>query len=230
MPATDEQKAVISVLLLLLRRGEDWRLRQQLGTVRHALRVAEGKFTPYSKSELERRMLYSGRCGKLNADSVIFIEPPEREKSAVAALWCRWDFSDSVAKCGFFLGMWSRPAGALGSAENTANRQPVFLGFRFETPEQNNTHNFYHVQPCRSMVGGGSSLTESLPISERNPTWPLAAKSALELLLCLVISLYGLSGLMEIEKEIEQDPDTRAQDVLLRAVREMQALGRNQSQ
>ena len=64
-------------------------------------------------------------------------------------------------------------------------------------------------------------MIQALPVTERNPTWPLAAGTALDLLLCVVASLYGRRGLTRLETEIQESVGIRAQRLLLMSVKEI---------
>ena len=80
--------------------------------------------------------------------------------------------------------MWSQREAFPNPNPENGRRYVAFLGFRYETPEDGDNHDYYHAQPCQSMGDGvRSRWTNALPISERNPTFPLAAQSSLELLL-----------------------------------------------
>ena len=150
MAATEEQKAILSVLVLLQRSGEEWRSFERPSAAGTAENVATGSFTPITEGGLERYLLYSGASGQFDFNEVIYVRPPEKEKSAVSALWCRWDFSGVAAKCGFYLGTWWKPQKAPADTGVCGGRV-VFLGFRYETPEEGDNHDYFHAQPCRSM-------------------------------------------------------------------------------
>ena len=220
MAATEEQKAILSVLLLLQRSGEQWRSFDRPAAATTAENVATGSFTPITARELERYFLHSGASGQFDFNEVVYVRPPEKEKSAVSALWCRWDFSGVAAKCGFYLGTWWRAHKAAMNAVACGGRV-VFLGFRYETPEEGDNHDYFHAQPCRSMGDRDLPVVQALPITERNPSWPLAARTPLDLLLCLVASMYGRRGLWKLETEIQESAGIRAQRLLLTSVREV---------
>lgn len=88
--------------------------------------------------------------------------------------------------------------------EETPEICTKFIGYRYETPEYGDNHNYYHAQPCQSMGDRDEKVTQALPVPERNPTWSLAAKSSLELLLCLVVSIYGMKGLLDMKNHFSK--------------------------
>lgn len=162
-----------------------------------AAKAVQGSFDGINEGHLQGYILHEGASGRFKSDEVIYLRPPAREESAASALWCRWDFAGDSTECGFYLGTWWRPR------TQQLGTDIAFVGYRYETPEKGDNHNYYHVQPCRSMGGRGEVVPRALPAMEKNPTWPLAAETALELLLCLVTSLYGMSGLEGLEKELQ---------------------------
>ena len=208
MTATDEQKAILHVLLLLGKQGNDW-LRTLPIKAFNSNRVATQQFTPIKETELETMFLYRGKVGRFSDDLALYVLPPEKEPSAVAAIWCRWNFCRATPKCGFYYGTWSDQKKLPCTESEEMQKQTVFVGYRYETPEQGDNHNFYHAQPCQSMGPRDVPIHYTLPISSRHPTWPLAAESALELLLCLVISLYGMNGLRKMKSFFENHTITR---------------------
>ena len=211
MAATDEQKAVFSVLKVLLINGQASTRRPRL-TAEHPPAVPRRQFTALNASDLERILLY-GKRGQFPDGKVIYLKAPPKETSAVAAMWCRWNFDVVPSRFGYYFGVWSRQQ----AVPNRGDGQEctTFVGFRYETPEEGDNHDYHHAQPCRSMGSGINSRIEyALPISERNPTFPLAAQSSLELLLCLVTSIYGRSGLRELATAVSNQQSMRGNQLL----------------
>lgn len=218
MAATDERKAILSVLCLLLTAGEKW-IQDKHRVPYQMLQDVQRQFTPLKKPELEDYLLYHSSSQFPN-NRVIYIKPPKWEKMAVAAVWCRWNFDAQLSSCGFQFGIWYTQG--FPNAE-ACRKRTVFVGFRYETPEDGETHNYYHAQPCRS-IGGRKEVMSALPISTRNPTFPLSAQSSLELLLCLVISVYGMDGLTKLLSDVSDDPLMRKDKYLYDALCKMHEL------
>lgn len=212
MAATDEQKAVFSVLKVLLIHGQASTRRPRL-TAEHPPAVARRQFTALNTFDLERILLYRKR-GQFPDEKVIYLKAPPKETSAVAAMWCRWNFDVVPSSFRYYFGVWSKQQAFPN--RDTATKYTAFVGFRYETPEGGDNHDYYHAQPCRSM-GIGSCIEYALPISERNPTFPLAAQSSLELLLCLVTSIYGRSGLKELAAALSNQRSMRDNQLLRRS-------------
>ncbi len=207
--ATDEQKALCYVLLALRQRGEEWLRRGAPGAVA-AISSARAKFDAVTSFELESLLMHRSGEGQFEDSKVIFLVPPAKETNAVAALWCRWNFDKDLPACGLYFGIWSaQPPFPRDPDSHNPQRHTAFVGYRFETPDPNDNHNYYHVQPCRSMGRKDDEVAQALPISNRMPTWPIAADCVLELLLCLVISIYGMQGLQELKDALSGDPTAR---------------------
>ncbi|MES3057311.1 hypothetical protein O6V14_16895 [Sphingomonas faeni] len=128
---------------------------------------------------------------------VIKIRPPKGDEGAVAALTSTWWREAGRTHCRIYYGVWSMvdPLSGTVCEDGSAGRVPVFWGYRFETPERGSNHAYHHCQPCRSLgPKGTASVLESIQVSERYPTWPLAAKDEVDLALCLILALYGFDG------------------------------------
>ena len=134
---------------------------------------------------------------------------------AVAAIWCRWEFDSQSPSCGFYYGLWFQ------TKERTREEPKEkigFVGYRYESPERGDNHNYFHVQPCKSLGGRDEEVAQALSFPRRNPTWPMPAKSTLELLLCVVVSLYGMNGLRELREQVSDDPMMRSNEMLRRSI------------
>ena len=179
----DERRAIRDVLKALLLEGEQW-IREQpsAGAPR-----SNSRFTGLKQRQLDSYL--HRRHGAFGPGEVIRVKPPPRE-AHMAALWCKWRFDGTRVGCWFYLGIW------LDGGQ--------FIAFRFEPPEQGDNHDYYHCQPCRTMGWKGAPEYNALPVPERNPTWPLAASSSLDLLLCLVVSIQGMIGLRTLKQRIDK--------------------------
>ena len=205
MAVTEEQRAILEVLRLLLIEGEGW-ARSVKSEHTGEAESASFRINPLNEQELKNHLLYSGPTGSFGNKEAIYVKPPNSEKNSFAALWCRWDFDSERPTCGFHFGVWFSRV-ELGD-------RTAFVGYRYETPEVGDNHNYYHAQPCRSMVTHQDSFSEALPVSQRYPTFPIAADSSIELLLCLVTSIHGMSGLRDLESSVKQDPALRKKSCL----------------
>lgn len=224
--AADEQKALGHVLRILRTEGSEWmRHRRPSGPEAvMAARTAQGKFGEIEGQALERHFLHGDKKGEFEGSEVIWLKPPKKDPAAVAGIWCRWDYEKALPQCGFYYGLWSAQHAFPVATPPDPNKYPAFVGYRFETPEKGDNHNYYHAQPCRSMGAKDDPVEHGLPISERDPTWPLAATNALELLLCLVTALHGMDGLARIRDAVNDDPKVRRNELVKTALDKLLAL------
>ena len=188
--------------------GEEWS-RNASRAAHSAKRAAEARFSPLGPMDLDHHLRHGPDHGDFGGNAV-YLAPPRDQINAPTALWCRWDLRQGKCAFWYYVGMWLR-----------ADR---FIGYRFEMPERGDNHNYYHSQPCRAMGRRQDEIKEALPIPVGNPTWPLAAGSALELLLCVVASLHGMEGLRALDKSARVDPRIRREGVLDTALRGMFSL------
>lgn len=218
MAAADEQKAIWHVLRLLRTDGDDWSRHHRPKAAIPAVRVAEGKFTPLEEAELEAHLIHRGKKGEFEENQVVFLKPPAKDPSAVAGVWCRWDYEKTPPRCGFYFGLWSAQPPFPKADPPSDDLHTGFVGYRFETPEDGDNHNFYHAQPCRSLGAKDDPIEHAIPISQRDPTFPLAAGNALELLLCLVTSLYGMNGLLALQDKVLSDTKAQRNELIVKAL------------
>ena len=84
------------------------------------------------------------------------------------------------------------------------NNNAAAIGYRFESPEGGNKHNYYHAQPIRSfsideMKWPLPSCPRWLP--NKYPTFALDVQNLPSLFVSLFISLYGLNFVQEMQKD-----------------------------
>lgn len=193
-----EQEAIFFVLEILARRGESY--ARKATALNSRILEAAATHTLVPANNVSQLRSTTGAEGSLGALRVIRLIPPKHHSDRLVVLWCRWDFGKSPAKCGYYYGNWYflRPPGA-----NNGPKILGFLGYRFETPEAGNNHNYYHCQPCMNFGDKDDPPAPyAIERSVYDPTWPVAAKNSIELLLCLVLSLYGFDEFRNIEAEL----------------------------
>ncbi len=119
----------------------------------------------------------------------LWLEPVITGDLAIPMLSPRWDFRDPGGRAlHLYLGLYFRdPKVDLVDG----------IGFRYEAPhgsgEDVGRHDYYHAQPITDFASGNAY---SLPVQARahpesTPAFPLEAGTASELLICVLISLYG---------------------------------------
>lgn len=127
----------------------------------------------------------------------LYLNPVTNNIIMVPILWIECDFSRLTPKIRILLGLFT--------LDNDVDEEKRFkgLGYRFETPEGQSSngsgiHNYYHVQIIRSLRGTyfpPQKYSEWLP--ESQPAFPLDCQSPIQLLLALLVALYGRDAAFE---------------------------------
>ena len=138
----------------------------------------------------EIHMIGRKPAGTFPKKKILLTNPFSKEKAAVAGFWLRWDFSGKQIEFRLFLGYWY----GAGGKRN-------FNGYRFETPEIGNSHDYYHCQPCRN-IGDREILPEAALVSEKFPTIPINASNIVELTVCALMATRGRKNMNDFLKKV----------------------------
>lgn len=207
-----EQNAVALIFEQLASEGIEWyRYSNEDGAAFFSTRL-QGTYGLVDRSAVERIRHF--RNSSFGLREIAIIRPPEGHPAPLLAVWLRWNFDATPAKCGFYTGLWTR-----------IEADHRFIGFRFETPEEGEQHGFYHCQPCRNLGDRGSPEATAVPISERVPTLALHAENSAELALNIVLSMRGKLGFEQFRRDLfKRSPDASRNPVLLAGFRRLKAL------
>mgnify|MGYP003678000055 CR=1 FL=1 len=196
-----QRKAMISVLRVLSIQGDKWlknlsKSAKATATLQQA-GIADFLTEDYVRGQKEIKK------GQFPQDRFILIRPPAREVSTVCAVSCVWDFETDFPDFGGYLGIWTPNPMPIVEINVEQKRPIVFLGYRFETPDNTGTmHKFFHLQPCRSMDRGRRELPIAVPHHDVMPTIQLSAYEPADLLVNLAISLYGRDYIPDLVVEL----------------------------
>jgi len=145
------------------------------------------KWEPISEKEIES-LFSDPNCVEVRLSArhkVLYLPRMEEEPDflPVLSLECKLDDENDVMKLRLML---------VHCGENGG--KPHGIGFRMEEGE--NIHGFYHAQMIKNLEG--AATVEEPPIEcplrfpETQPSIPLRAEDSITLVLCLLISLYGI--------------------------------------
>jgi hypothetical protein len=174
----EEQKTLVRELILWLERKYSRWSRETASTLND--RVNE-RFTRATVDELQS--LYS----KPEADvsrihKYLFLAPLGADSSVLPVASISCNFRKKVPEVRAQVALF-----ALGDNKLKA------IGLRFETPESQGPHNYYHCQFITGYRTSGDDVP--LPVEgwmpTKDPTFMLGAKNAVALMVCLIASLYG---------------------------------------
>jgi hypothetical protein len=143
----------------------------------------------FDSSVLEKHLPSDDRLATDFADAGMFLylRPTEKGAFTVPALSLKADFRLSLPEVRIRL--------VLFLLDDQGDLRS--LGYRFETPEGpgDGRHDYYHVQPIRSVFKDRPGFQLSCPLwfPDTHPTWPIDANDPITLCLSSLFSLYGLS-------------------------------------
>ncbi|MDY7229029.1 hypothetical protein [Hyalangium rubrum] len=123
----------------------------------------------------------------------IYLKPPEKASRSLPVLNLNCDFSGSLPNVGLRLAFFLLDD----------DKRPVSIGFRFETPHgvdgEEGLHDYYHAQPINSFFKDSDNLLNCPPwLPCKLPAFPLQAQTPVELLSCLLLSIYGRDGIRRV--------------------------------
>jgi len=154
-----------------------------------------GGWIPIREKEIESLFYNSKSVSiKMPDNKVLYLPLMEEEPDflPVLSFECRLDDDYDVMKLRLLLVHYDRSEG-----------KPHGIGFRMEEGE--NIHGFYHTQLIKNLTG--AATTENSPIEcplrfpETQPAIPLKAQDSITLVLCLLISLYGIEYCWSLANE-----------------------------
>ena len=121
--------------------------------------------------------------------SFLYLEPLENMR-AIPIMTFQFDFSTSIPEVRLQLLLFLRDS----------DDEIVSVGYRFETPEGEGKHDFYHVQPIKTVRTQGQDRPHEGPdwVPDDYPTFPVDADDPVGLLISLLVSLYNLDYLARV--------------------------------
>jgi hypothetical protein len=188
--------------------GHDLDCREQVQS-RHG-------FNPIQDNSLQILFERSPDTGELHAwDTWLFLPAPKKGKLRIPVLNVIYDYEKSS------------PAVSLQTAifyPDPGTGDPLATGWRFESPGQDgeataSMHGYCHVQPChgvRTLKQGDRDLPGvNTTVPQGEPAFPLDAADEVDLLVCLLLSIYGLREGAELIRAAGE-PDLSQRLALLR--------------
>ncbi len=119
----------------------------------------------------------------------LYLEPLENMK-AIPIMTFHFNFSTSIPEFRLQLVVFLR----------NSKDEIVSVGYRFETPEGEGGHDFYHAQPIKAVRTRGQGDLPSTPdwLPDDYPTFPMDASDPVALLITLLVSLYNYNCLARL--------------------------------
>jgi hypothetical protein len=162
-------------------------------------------FQPINERTLEALFAHAPHAGDLHCwGTWLFLPAPRRGPLRIPLLNVIYDYSRTP------------PAVSMQAAFFYPDDEgSLAAGWRFESPErqgeagEESTHGYYHVQPGHRLrtLRGDYPLPVAVGAGpEGQPTFPLDAENEVDLLICLLLSIYGLKEGGELIRDTS-DPD-----------------------
>jgi hypothetical protein len=189
-----EAKAFRELLLWLFdqHRGFFTQPSSKIAEILDKIPVAyQGRFT--ERSLLERHLPNASlqSADFWSARQFLYLQPIEHSSPTVPVLTVKCDFGQPHPVVSMKL--------ILFLLDGTHQLQ--MLGYRFESPhgQGEGRHDFYHVQAIRTLFRSPNSPALNCPqwLPDTHPSFALDAQDSVMLVLCLLISLYGLDYMMK---------------------------------
>lgn len=151
------------------------------------------RYQNFDDRELEN-LLKAPRVNFLDHKKFLFLEPPEEGDCVLPILTLMYDFDRDRALPDFGI--------RLAIFLFGENDDPQAIGYRFESPEGGDRHNYYHAQPIRSFSIDEMEWPLPCPswLPVKRPTFALDAQNFPSLFVSLLISLYGLKFIKEMRQ------------------------------
>ena len=186
-----QRTLVRQILLWLQGRYEAWK-RDPRGPASKFRELVSVTCPEFGQTELEALLSKKIAFNSSGENRYLFLEPLNEGKGIVPVLSFSYDFQGKNAELRLRLALFVPHNNSLAA-----------IGFRFEPSEGPGTHDYFHAQMFREFRGrGGKALPECptwLPTSQ--PAFHLKADDPVTLLVCMVISLYGIDVAGELEQQ-----------------------------
>lgn len=112
----------------------------------------------------------------------LYLDPVESDHVMIPVIWMKYDFGRSISQARIYLGLFLYHENSMRS-----------FGYRFESPEGEGIHHYYHAQIIRGLPPNKLFLPNELHqwLPEGQPSFPLDANNPIMMILCLLLTLYG---------------------------------------
>ncbi len=126
-------------------------------------------------------------CDFYDEKQFLFLPPVEKDGNwiPVVSLRCIKKGRTSRSETMFRVGLYRK----------NEEEKVVGFGLRFESPHKTGKHDYFHVQLTKHWTNSKKRLiSDKCPdwLPDSQPAFPIDAKNPLHLLLCLLVSLYGI--------------------------------------
>ena len=195
-PANMEQKTVNDILIWIAQRGDDIQDAPE-----QVQRIQDRTFyyRKISSRELETMLTVGAprTVNMLDNKAFIYLPPIKKGNCIVPILCVEYDYATEMPELTLRIALF------LFDGENNLKA----IGYRFETAHNRERHHYYHIQHINKFDPSDESDRYKLPDTEwvpiEYPAFPIDAQNPIELLICLLVSLYDLTIIKKFEGKIK---------------------------
>jgi hypothetical protein len=151
--------------------------------------VAE-RFPAVGERELEALLRHEEQADLHDKGKFLYLEAPDKE-SLLPIMSFKYDFINEPPELSLRVGLFVQFGAELKA-----------MGYRFETLEPGGRHDFHHAQPIREFRKGDTTIILPTPpwVPTGQPSFLLDAEDPITLLLCTLVTIYGLSIITEVAR------------------------------
>jgi hypothetical protein len=187
-PVNVGQKTLNDILIWIVQRGDDIQnAPEQVQSIQEQIAIYYKKINGL---ELEA-MLTAGAPGMmsmLDKDVFIYLPPIEKGNYIVPILCLEYDYATEIPELILKI--------ALFLFDGEQNLKAI--GYRFETANKQGRHCYCHIQHIDGL--GRHKLPPGIEwIPKEYPAFPIDAQDPVELLVCMLVSLYDLAIIKNLE-------------------------------
>lgn len=195
-PVNIEQNTLNNILVWVAQLGDNI---QNTSEKVQKIQEQTGVFRKITDRELEA-MLSTGAprtVSMLENNAFIYLPPAKKGDCFVPILCVEYDYAIEMPKLSLKIALFH-------ISENDDKRPLQAIGYRFETSHEQERHHYCHIQHIN---GFGHSDRYKLPGTEwvpmEYPAFPIDAQNPIELLVCLLVSLYDLDIINDLKGEFK---------------------------
>ncbi len=166
------------------------------------------------ENELEQYLPIQGSIrNEFPRRTFLYLNPVTNDQIMVPVLSIKYNFGCTVPEFRCRLGLFLHNNNSLKA-----------LGYRFESPEgERGIHHYYHAQIVRGLINDfpPQECSGWLPTSQ--PAFPIDAKNPIQLILCLLITLYGNNYIsqLKLDQYLGSQLEQHMSEMLSRSIKDV---------
>jgi len=197
-PANVEQKTLNDILIWVAQRGDN--IQDAPEQVQRIQERTAFIYRKISSRELETMLTVGAprTVNMLNNNAFIYLPPIDKGGWLVPILCVEYNYAGGTPELSLKVALFL-------ISEDDDKETLQAIGYRFETPHERERHHYYHIQPINGFDRDNNRWilpgTEWVPTNY--PAFPIDAQDPIELLVCMLVSLYDLAIIKNLESKFK---------------------------